>query len=166
MPTTNRKLSRGAENGLKCNICNKALRGSQRLVCSKGCGHERFLAVHATPEVAPDRLGSALRRGEIAEILVVAELLSLGFEIFRPATYNASCDIIAIRDGKLTRIEVRASRPYCGGVTFGRYKRDTGRSDLYAVVTPWRDVLFIPHGAIKSHRVQPEQLEKFKQWPT
>ena len=45
--------------------------------------------------------------GAISELIVSADLLSKGYEVFRALSQNCSCDLAILRNGKLLRIEVR-----------------------------------------------------------
>ncbi len=52
----------------------------------------------------PSRNGQV---GYVAELLVAADLLSKGFDVFRAVNPNAACDLVACRSGALSRIEVK-----------------------------------------------------------
>jgi hypothetical protein len=51
--------------------------------------------------------------GAISELAVCADLLSKGYDVFRSVSPAAPCDLIAQKEGKLIRVEVKtnASKP-------------------------------------------------------
>lgn len=75
--------------------------------------------------------------GAVAELIVAADLLSLGYEVFRSVSQSCSCDLVALREGSWLRIEVRTgSRLKSGGLTFSFKPRDENRHDVMAVYVP------------------------------
>lgn len=48
--------------------------------------------------------------GTIAELVVSARLMTLGFEVYRALSGNSSCDILCIKSGNLFRFEIRSAR--------------------------------------------------------
>lgn len=78
-------------------------------------------------------------RGAISELLVAADLLDKGFDVFRALSQHASCDLIALdADGSVSRIEVRTANRRRGIESNGQVIpncRPTDKCDLYAFVT-------------------------------
>ena len=73
--------------------------------------------------------------GAASELVAAADLIAKGYEVFRAQTPNASCDLIALKNGICERVEVRTGRMRSDGtVTCGFDGGDHGRSDLLAVV--------------------------------
>lgn len=73
--------------------------------------------------------------GAASELVAAADLIARGYEVFRAQTPNASCDLIALKNGSCERVEVRTGRMRSDGmVTCGFDGGDQGRSDLLAVV--------------------------------
>jgi hypothetical protein len=58
-----------------------------------------------------------------------------GFEVFRSVSPHASCDLVALKDGRILRIEVRTAYPNQNG-TIHIGKKVTDRADHYAAVLP------------------------------
>lgn len=50
---------------------------------------------------------NTIQKGRYAEVMVVADLVKDGIEIFMPTFGNAACDLIALIDGKPVTIEVK-----------------------------------------------------------
>lgn len=74
--------------------------------------------------------------GAISELLVGADLLRRGYEVFRALSASCSCDLAILRGGKLTRIEVRTGVAGKNGkVYFSWRQSDNGRHDVLAIVT-------------------------------
>jgi Holliday junction resolvase-like predicted endonuclease len=78
---------------------------------------------------------AAQSRGAVSELLVSADLMARGFEVFRAVSHAASCDLIAMRDGETIRVEVKSADQ----TETGRYSRNLklrrGAYDVLAVVS-------------------------------
>lgn len=103
---------------LTCLICSSEIAGRWRTsvrnskYCSKKCRREserrRFryqAAVHA-PGVSRTTIGA------VGEMLVAADLLIRGYEVFRALSPGCSCDLAILKDGRLLRVEVRTGYRY------------------------------------------------------
>lgn len=73
--------------------------------------------------------------GAYAELIVSAELLRLGYWVFRNVTPHGPCDLIALRNGRTVRVEVKTQVPY---------SRVLPKSRNYAQGTDY-DVLALVH---------------------
>ena len=83
--------------------------------------------------------------GFISEMRVAIDLSLKGFEVFN-ALYNASCDIIAMKNGKLLRIEVKTGFIKCGKLRTGTIKADS--HDVLAIYDVVNDkILYTPEFA-------------------
>jgi hypothetical protein len=81
--------------------------------------------------------------GAYCELRVSADLLSRGFDVFRSVSPTSSCDLIAVKEGKCLRVEVRAARGTLESPSFYKDAKDCGRSDHYAAVL--RDgIVYLP----------------------
>lgn len=96
-----------------CAYCGGAVpverrRGKGRKFCSDQC---RVLALDPPRPVnlPPGDIGA------IAELLVSADLLARGYEVFRAVSQNASCDLVIHRGGRLWRVEVKTGKNTPGG---------------------------------------------------
>lgn len=71
--------------------------------------------------------------GAWGELVVSADLMRRGYCVFRAFSPSCPCDLIAMRDGKLLRVEVTKGRRYVkGGSHFIPHPAE--RYDLLAVV--------------------------------
>ena len=105
--------------------------------CSDSCAKERASSFKITANRA--LAIPTASTGAMSEMLVAAELLRRGCEVFRAVSAACSCDLIA-RSGDgvgLVRIEVRTGTVHrmTGCITFSCRRADLGRSDAFAVVT-------------------------------
>lgn len=74
--------------------------------------------------------------GAICELQVCADMLRLGFDVFRSVSPHAKCDLIAMREGKFFRVEVRAAKKgICS--TKGDY-------ECLAAVNPGGEIIYKP----------------------
>jgi predicted nucleic acid-binding Zn ribbon protein len=89
--------------------------------------------------------GDPVRAGAMAEHVAIIDLMRHRFDVYRAVSSASSCDLVAIRDEEIIRIEVR-----CGyytkskGVRCNRKKSDQGKSDMYAMVVNGREVHYDP----------------------
>lgn len=70
--------------------------------------------------------------GGISELLVCADLLRQGYDVYRSVTANGECDVIAMRAGFMCRVEVKTGRRTARGET--RYKLRANQTGLYDVL--------------------------------
>jgi len=69
----------------------------------------------------------------MSELFVCAELLRLGFAVFRAVSPACFCDLIAIKDGRHIEVEVRTGyrSPSSGKISFP--SKPDEKNDVYAV---------------------------------
>lgn len=73
--------------------------------------------------------------GATGELLVAADLLRQGFDVFRSVASNAACDLIALMGNRLCRIEVKcAVIDKHGRVRFKHLGFDPAKHDVLALV--------------------------------
>lgn len=71
--------------------------------------------------------------GGIAELLVCGDLLLKGFDVYRSLTINGECDVIALKDGLMCRIEVKSARIVQGRPRFSEHKLVAKNFDVLAL---------------------------------
>lgn len=76
-----------------------------------------------------------LSHGWCSELKVGHDLCQRGYEIFFGFGHN-SCDIVALKDGTVLRVEVKTAYIRDGKVAKA-YIADPTKHDVLAVVTPW-----------------------------
>lgn len=74
--------------------------------------------------------------GGISELKVACELLSKGYELFRPLVDNASCDFIILKNGEMRRVEVKTAHHKTNGEIQRPSGLDPTRFDILACVLP------------------------------
>lgn len=91
-----------------CAVCGNAILGPRlrngAKTCSTACHQKRVY-----------RFGSPLHQkgistgtiGAVSELLVAADLMSKGYEVFRALSPASSCDLAILKNGALLRVEVR-----------------------------------------------------------
>lgn len=81
--------------------------------------------------------------GTISELLVAADLMARGWQVFLPVIASRGHDVIATKDGKIATFEVRsAHRNATGTIKFAR-KADC-LSDYYGLVITGEPVAYEP----------------------
>lgn len=74
-------------------------------------------------------------RGTIAQLVVEADLLSRGFEVYRAVNPGSSCDLLALIHGtKTIRIEVKSCKRDASGLLFCDISRNVGKFEVLAGV--------------------------------
>lgn len=118
-----------------CKTCGKPFMGyGTKIYCSAGCrkssnNRQRFDAYVPTGSI-----------GALGELLVAADLLRKGFEVFRSVSPSCSADIMIHRDGFSRRVEVRTGCIENSGKILANRVH---RADILAIVLPDK-VLYEP----------------------
>jgi hypothetical protein len=129
-----------------CAYCGGALpverrRGRGRKFCNDDC-RAAALDPPRLVNLAPGEVGA------VAELLVSADLLARGYEVFRAVSQNCSCDLVIHRAGRLWRVEVKTGQNRPGAAVYAP-RGNPNHYNLLAVViwpgaiiyTPALDVL-------------------------
>jgi hypothetical protein len=117
---------------------------------------------------APEGLGQPMEAyssgttGAASELIVCAELMRLGFNVFRCESPHAPFDLIAYRDGRFLRVEVKTVSLQKTAPTFAVPKNDEW--DLVALVSKATgDVFFFESGA--TYRVMHDTIRPHLGYP-
>ena len=119
---------------IKCRTCREEIqlnghRGEwSKVFCSAECQRSAYNLKSFTYGFSPSTVGA------ISELLVSADLMKKGFEVFRALSPSCSCDLIAAKKGRLLRVEVRTGQYNRQEPTI-YYKQTDVKGDLMAVVT-------------------------------
>ena len=122
-----------------CIACGKPLNrrphaGPHTKCCSRRCRNNLGRAAYAT---ANRSLGlPSATVGALGELIVAADLMKQGYEVFRALSPSCSCDLAILRNGRLLRVEVRTGyRTVTGGenIFIGKTGK-AHRADVLAVV--------------------------------
>lgn len=73
--------------------------------------------------------------GAIAELTVCADLLNKGYEVFRSVSQSCSCDMVAMKNGELKRVEVSSGWTSLDGKHYdtGNKIKEQHKYDLLAI---------------------------------
>jgi hypothetical protein len=127
-----------------CKGCGKPFEHhlTQKEYCTTTCRKAHHKQKYAYTSLAPNL--SSSNTGAVSELIVCADLLKKGYEVFRSVSATCSCDVIALRDGICTRIEVRSAqiRLDNNGATVPYNAKDFGRQDVVATLTILGDVTY------------------------
>lgn len=124
---------RRAERLETCKVCTKEFttRASRVFYCSEQCSLKAAANRVGKPSSAEGVCTGSL--GSAHELLVCADLLKRGWEVFRSVSSHASVDLIAHKNGVLKRVEVTTgSRKVDGGISHPT--KDPARHDVLAIV--------------------------------
>lgn len=82
--------------------------------------------------------------GTVGELIVAADLLKRGFSVYKSLSPNAPCDLIAIKKGKIIKVEVtNGYKRKDGRIMHG--KKDHHYSfDILAIVIDKNDISYSP----------------------
>lgn len=79
--------------------------------------------------------------GAASELIVCADLLWRGFEVFRSVEQHCSCDLLAMRAGQILRVEVKTANNNRGHVSI---RRQAGQFDVLAIVIKGKQIIYRP----------------------
>ena len=111
-----------------CSVCGEGFTATMphARYCSKECRQAQWYE-----PVAHDLSTGTV--GALSELRAAADLLSKGYEVFRAMSPSTSCDLVILKDGKLTRVEVKSGRTNKKNGSIC-YATNNIRADVVAVV--------------------------------
>ena len=117
-------------------------------MCSKECRKEqqRRRYREANPLSEKDTGRSNLLSGTVGamhELIVCADLMRKGFEVFRAVSPSSRFDAVVFKDGNMFRLEVTTGSAYAGGKIHYPVK-DKNRFDILAIVVWSGEILYEP----------------------
>jgi hypothetical protein len=93
----------------------------------------------------PDRdIACQGRIGAISEMLVAVDLMNKGYEVFRPMSAHACCDIVAIKDNIVVRFEVKTGAMRSDGSITKSTIRNRGSFDVLATLVRGKLIVYNP----------------------
>jgi hypothetical protein len=117
-----------------CKECGReidtSLRNKKALYCNSRCKTKHL-------QKKAGIKGSGLASGTtsaINKLVVSADLLRRGYEVLRPVSPSSSCDLAILRDGKLSRVEVRAGYRNRMTGTISTNRKGASQQDIFAIV--------------------------------
>lgn len=120
---------------------------NQQIYCSSECRKAKVKEDYGVSHIKPQR--STATTGAISELKACAYLLERGHDVFRAVSPSCPCDLIAMKDGAILRVEVRTGRYNSTKSTIGypRSDSDKGKQDITLVVLP-DNILCMPPGIL------------------
>lgn len=96
-----------------CKVCNKEFqpRTPQHIYCSKLCVAKHADTIQIRSMSKETKLPSGTV-GAISEILVSADLMKKGWDVYRALSPSSYCDLIAIKNDTILKLEVRTGTYY------------------------------------------------------
>lgn len=93
---------------LKCITCSKSFESSwnHAVTCSVECRKEKDLVRSGRKGYENISSGTA---GAITEMLIASDLMKNEFSVFRALSPACFCDLIAVKNGKIFRVEVKTA---------------------------------------------------------
>jgi hypothetical protein len=121
-----------------CIQCGNKIVGKATKFCSYKCRDQNAKQRHDLLNPNPFKGKNTGITGTISELRVSVDLFAKGYDVFRALSHNSPCDLVANKDNKFLRIEVRSIHVSLGGTTCRRIeKRDNPAIiDIYAWVQP------------------------------
>lgn len=128
-----------------CGFCGKLFirRKSVSIYCSSKCSQANSEKLHGF-EDQPEPYSSGTV-GAIYELRIATDLMLKGWYIFRALSPNGPVDLVAIKEDKILRVQVRKARRYrrSGRIAY-RPPKDTHSYDLLALCLSDGSTIYIP----------------------
>ncbi len=90
-----------------CKGCGVQFKGKiTQLYCSKKCSSNRSAKRGDFTGLATGTMGA------LSELLICADLMKRGWEVFRALSPHSNCDVLALKNGILLKLEIRTGWYY------------------------------------------------------
>ena len=140
-----------------CDHCKEPIpkrKSSQARFCSSRCAQANYRA--REPSVRPweDRDVEISRTtvGAMGELIVAADLMERGYNVFRSMSPSAPFDLVAQSGDNLFKIEVRTATKSTVG-TVGFSMTETDECDYYAAILHGEGIIYEPAGYAEQMRI-------------
>lgn len=123
------------KTNIECLNCNKIMEDvlPHRKFCNKKCKRQYVVKKYEVGKYSAIGISNSTI-GAMHEMLVCADLLGKGYEVFKSISPHSSCDIAIIKDGNLLRVEVTTGQILSSSGKVCRPHKDFSRFDVLAVV--------------------------------
>jgi PD-(D/E)XK endonuclease len=116
---------------------------ASRKYCSQPCRKQKGAEIARGPRRKWNRSTGTV--GAISELVVSADLLKLGYDVFRAVSQSCPCDLIAMAHGRAIRVEVRTGSYRTNGeLWWSSTAGERHRYDVMAVAAPSGLVEYFP----------------------
>lgn len=109
-----------------------------QLYCKKACRPELHHSDYKAKGISTGTVGA------MSELRVSADLMSKGYEVYRALSQSSSCDVLAMKNGKVFTFEIRTG--HTNDVTEKvYYAKENLRAERFAVFVPHTGkILYVP----------------------
>lgn len=136
---TNNRMCKGCSNIIEISEDRR----KSRVYCSDGCRDSV-----CRPKRAHDLESlSKNARGSWGEIVVIADLIRKGYYVFKSVMSNCPCDVIAMKNNRLYRVEITLAKRVPDGVRFYA-KHNSKNYDILALVYETSDIEYIEENSL------------------
>jgi len=96
------------------------------------------------------------KTGAISELIVCADLLDKGYEVFRSISQSCSCDLIAMKNNEIIKIEVKTGRIKSdGNIGYAIKEEQKNNFDILAIVVN-QSITYLEHDAAMKETTIPK----------
>jgi len=129
---------------INCLNCQQLMKSvlPHKKYCCKGC-QRKYLNKQLGFEKYDDENLNNNVRGAMNEMIVCADLIRKGFEVFKALTNN-SCDMAILMKKVLYRVEVTTGNIYCKNGRVHMPMKDKNKHDILAVVLKNGSIVYTP----------------------
>lgn len=113
----------------QCSMCGEKF--TTRLKLQKYCGLECSKESNSYISIATGLPTGTV--GAISDLIVCADLLKKGYEVFRSVSQSCSCDLAILKNGHLLRVEVKTGYSTARGKRFTNKPSHPEKFDILAV---------------------------------
>lgn len=140
---------------IKCVMCSKSFISShkEKKCCGDVCIKKRNIEITGRYS---DKTITSSTMGAISELEISNDLLKKGYAVFRALSPSCFCDLIAIKDNKILKIEVRTGyKGINNHITFPyNIYKDSNKSDIFGIYIRKSDeILYFKNENKKSNRL-------------
>lgn len=100
-----------------CSECRQSISAKRlryhAVTCSARCHKTRTYRLSRRP--GSPKVKDSSHRGAISELSVCADLMEHGYDVFRAISPSATCDLVAMKNGRCLKIEVKTTAPRLDG---------------------------------------------------
>ncbi len=130
-----------------CDACGGAFKRPHKTkkYCSQKCQRvkvrEKYRAMNPLSFPAFDTTA----KGAYSELVVCTDLIRRGYSVFRSLSLCSECDVVAIRNGEIVRVEVKtAHKSSSGKIMHPGIKHQIGKFDVLALVVSDTEIFYSP----------------------
>lgn len=133
-------------------FCSETTEQEARDLMRKAIRREKIQHLEQHP-ILHRSLQLSIRNGTAVEMLACADLFQQGYEVYKSLCPSAKCDLLALKDGRVTRVEVKMTElSEREGLPLCDLRSKMGEFDTLIAVTPAGKIFYFDHDAIYKRR--------------